>query len=59
MNFNTALILTFSTREKELPLPLSRWERPTRSASEGKRVGVGEAWGEGNLLVVSPIYYYF
>ena len=41
MNFTTALILTFSPREKELPLPL------------------GEGWGEGNLLVVSPMDYYF
>jgi hypothetical protein len=59
MNFKTALILTFSPREKELPLPLSRWERRTQSASEGKRVGVGEDWGEGNLLLVSPIDSYF
>ena len=41
MNFKTALILTFSPTEKELPLPLR------------------EGWGEGNLLVVSPIGYYF
>jgi hypothetical protein len=41
MNFKTALILTFSPREKELPLPL------------------GQGWGEGNPLVVSPIDYYF
>jgi len=39
MNVKTALILTFSPREKE-PLPL------------------GEGWGKGNLLVVSPIDYY-
>jgi len=59
MSFKTALILTFSPGEKELPLAVSRWERRTRSASEGKRVGVGEGWGEGNLFVVSPIDYYF
>ena len=44
-----ALILTFSLREKELPLPLlSHWERRTRSASEGIGVGIGEGWGEGS-----------
>jgi hypothetical protein len=59
MSFKTALILTFSPREKEQPLPLSRWERRTRNAREGKRVGLGEGWGEGNPLVVSPIDYYF
>jgi len=41
MNVKTALILTFSPREKEPPLPLE------------------EGCGEGNLLVVSPIDYYF
>jgi hypothetical protein len=41
MNVKTALILTFSPREKEPPLPL------------------GEGWDKGNLLVVSPIDYYF
>ncbi|MEY2526689.1 MAG: hypothetical protein QOE73_1460 [Verrucomicrobiota bacterium] len=34
------VILAFSL--KESLLPLSRWERRTRSASEGKGVGLGE-----------------
>jgi hypothetical protein len=42
------LILTFSLREKELPLPFSLFGRDGRGApSEGKGVGMGEDWGEG------------
>jgi hypothetical protein len=36
-------------------VPLSSWERRTRSASEGEGVGLGEGlgegWGEGNPTV--------
>jgi hypothetical protein len=35
-------ILAFPLEEKQSPLPLSRRERRTRSASEGKGVGLGE-----------------
>jgi hypothetical protein len=42
------LILTFSQREKELPLPFSPLGREGRVApSEGKGVGMGEGLGEG------------
>jgi len=59
MNFKTALILTFSPREKEPPLlSLPSGETDTPVPVRVQEWATGEGWGEGNLFV-SPIDYYF